>query len=300
MKKNWVQIVSLALNAVLLICLVILGGKVENLHAETMRRMDTINDDIELLWGAVSGIQGTEWEQSELIGDFCFVLDTVNAETKTLDGAVELTLRNQAEDTTVELLATMGGALWTFPMTERADGVFTAAVSLPVELNGELRFEADITSQGETERGDVTAYDSLAMLLPLSSHGCGYGTDYRDGVLEVSFYDAGVRKSYGAEVVDPVFRVLKNGVAVQEISAIVSEMADYGEPDITAYAPATENESFWVDCENGDVIEIHLLCRDNFGLSYEFSLGGWTLNGEDVTDLDFPDADSGTQIFWNN
>lgn len=300
MKKNWVQIVSLVLNVVLLAGMVFLGAKVENLHAETMRLLNQMTNEVEVMQERVGAIRETQREQTEFVEDYSFEPAGVSTETQTLDGTMKLTLRRWAADTTVDLLATVGGESRTFPMTGEA-GQFSAAVHLPIDLSGELRFEAVITSQGETCREDVTGYGSLSMLLPLQYAGNNYsGPKYRGDVLEVQSYAAGIEKKYGTEVVDPVFRVLKNGAVVQEVSVTVSTTSEYGSPDTTAYAPDTEGESFRVDCEGGDTVEIHLVCRDSFGLSYEFLFGGWTLNGKGVTERVYPDGDSSVQIFWNN
>lgn len=301
MKKNRLQIISLTLNAVLLAVLVFQGVKLENLHAETMKRMDQMESQMEsrseLLKERVDAIRTTQREQSEFLADYRFVPDTVNAETGVLDVAMELTLRRWTEDTTVDLLVKIGGESRTFHMTG-VDGVFTAPVSLPLEGSGELFFEASITSQGVTVREDVTGYESLSMLLPLCHVGGGYGgPEYRGGVLEVKGYDVGIERKYGTDVRDPVLRVLKNGVTVQEVSATVSTTSGYSSPNKTAYAPDTENESLWVDCADGDTIEIHLICQDNFGLSYDFFVNGWSIEGNGATERSYPDGDCTVQVF---
>lgn len=280
MKKNWMLMVSLALNVVLLAGLVFLGGKVENLHAETMRRLNQIGSDVDVIQERVNTIRETQREQTEFIEDHSFDVTGVDGETGTLNGIMELTLRRWAEDTTVDLLATVDGENWTFPMTG-ADGVFTAAVSLPLDGDGGLRFEASITSQGVTQREDVTGYDTMGTLRPLRYAGGGWGgPEYQDGVLEVLTYDADIERQYGASVVFPVFRVLKNGVTVQEVPAVVSAMTEFSDPNMTAYVPDTENESLRVECAMGDTVEIRLVCQDSFGLDYEFSLNEWDIDQE--------------------
>lgn len=300
MKKNRLQIISLALNVVLLAALVFLGGKVDDLYGETMDRLDQVSTELELVQERVGAIRETQREQTEFVADHRFVPDTVNAETGALDGAMELTLRRWAADTTVDLLATVDGELWTFPMTG-TDGVFTAAVSLPLEGSGELRFEAVITSQGVTVREDVTGYESLSMLLPLRYAGGSWGgPEYRDGVLETEGYDVDIKKQYGTDVLTPVLRVLKNGVTVQEVPAVISDTTKHSAPNKTAYAPDTENGSLRVDCADGDTVEIHLICQDGFGLSYDFFVNGWSIKGNGVTERIYPDDGSDVQVFRNN
>lgn len=279
MKKNWMLMVSLALNVVLLAGLVFLGGKVENLHADTMSRLNQIGSDVDVIQERVGAIRETQREQTELVEDHSFDVTGVDAETGTLNGTMELTLRRWAEDTAVDLLATVNGESRSFPMTG-ADGVFTAEVSLPLDGDGGLRFEAAVTMQGVTQREDVTGY-ALETLRPLQHAGGGWsGPEYQDGVLEVLTYDADIERQYGASVVDPVFRVMKNGVTVQEVPAVVSAMTEFSDPNMTVYAPDTENESLWVECVEGDTVEIRLVCQDSFGLDYEFSLNEWEIDQE--------------------
>lgn len=300
MKKNWMLMMSLALNVVLLAGLVLLGGKVENFHAETMSRLNQIGNDVDVIQERVGAIRETQREQTEFVEDHSFDVTGVDAETGALNAQMELTLRRWAADTTVDLLATVDGELWTFPMTG-TDGVFTAAVSLPLDKNGELRFEAAITSQGVTVREDVTGYSSLSMLLPLRDDGGSWGgPEYRDGVLEVEGYDVDIKKQYGTDVLDPVLRVMKNGVTVQEVPAVISDTAKHSDPNKASYAPNTADETLRVDCENGDTIEIHLLCQDSFGLSYDFFTNGWSINGNDAVARLSPDCDSDVQVSRNS
>lgn len=279
MKKNWMLPVSLALNVVLLAGLVFLGGKVENFHAETMSRLNQMASDVDVIQERVGAIRETQREQTEFIEDHRFVPNTVNAETGALDGQMELTLRRWAADTTVDLLVTVDGESRTFPMTG-VDGVFTVPVSLPLDENGELHFEAAITADGLTQREYVTG-TSAETLRPLRYAGGGYGgPEYRDGVFELQFYSVDIERQYGAEVVDPVFRVLKNGVTVQEVPAVFSGATEYSDPDMVDYAPDTEDESLRVECAEGDTVEIRLTCQDSFGLDYEFSLNEWDIDEE--------------------
>lgn len=279
MKKNWMLMVSLALNVVLLAGLVLLGGKVENFHAETMSRLNQMASDVDVIRERVGAIRETQREQTEFIEDHSFDVTGVDAEAGTLNAQMELTLRRWAEDTTVELLVTVNGESRTFPMTG-TEGVFTAPVSLPLDGDGELRFEAAVAADGMTQREFVTGA-SAETLRPLRYAGGGYGgPEYRDGVLEVLTYDADLERQYGADVVSPVFRVVKNGVTVQEVPAVISGTTEYSDPDMVDYAPDTANHSLQVDCAEGDTVEIYLTCQDSFGLDYEFSLNEWDIDWE--------------------
>lgn len=279
MKKNWMLMVSLALNVVLLAGLVFLGGKMENFHAETMSRLNQMASDVDVIQERVGAIRETQREQTEFVEGHSFDVTGVDAETGTLNGTMELTLRRWAEDTTVELLVTVNGESRTVPMTG-TEGVFTAPVSLPLDGDGELFFEAAVAADGMTQREFVTGA-SAETLRPLRYAGGGYsGPEYRDGVLEVLAYDAGLERQYGADVVDPVFRVVKNGVTVQEVPAVISGTTEYSDPDMVDYAPDTEDKSLRVECVEGDTVEIRLTCQDSFGVDYEFSLNEWDIDRE--------------------
>ena len=178
-------------------------------------------------------------------------------------------------------------------------GVFTAPVNLPVEQTGEVSFAANITAGGQTSREEVTSYSDLAMLLPLTNDGSGYGDPtYRGGSLQLQ-YDVGIRKQYGTEVIDPVFQVLKNGEAVRTLPAAISESTSSSDPDVIYYTPASDDGNIEVSCQPKDTIELHLLCRDSFGLSYDFTVCTYEID-QDGTMMEkvWPDTDYNVRVFW--
>lgn len=180
-----------------------------------------------------------------------------------------------------------------------ADGVFTAPVSLPVEQNGEVSFAANITAGGQTSREEVTSYSDLAMLLPLTNDGSGYGDPaYRGGSLQLQ-YDLGIRKQYGTEVVAPVFQVLKNGETVQTLPVKISESTVSSDPDVVYYTPASENGGIAVSCQPEDTVELHLLCRDSFGLSYDFTVCSYEIDQDGtMAEEVWPDTDRDVRVSW--
>lgn len=179
------------------------------------------------------------------------------------------------------------------------DGVFTVPVELPVEQTGEVSFAVNITAGGQTSREEVTSYSDLAMLLPLMNDGSGYGDPtYRGGSLQLQ-YDLGVRKQYGTEVVAPVFQVLKNGETVQTLPVKISESTFSSDPDVVYYTPASEEGGFAVSCQPEDTVELHLLCRDSFGLSYDFTACTYEIdqNGTMVEEV-WPVTDYNVRVSW--
>ena len=180
-------------------------------------------------------------------------------------------------------------------------GVFTTPVSLPVEDTGEVSFAANITAGGQTSREEVTSYSDLAVLLPLSNDSSGYGDPtYRGGNFQLQ-YDLGVRKQYGTEVVAPVFQVLKNGETVQTLPVKISESTVSSDPDVVYYTPASEEGGFAVSCQPEDTVELHLLCRDSFGLSYDFTVCTYEIDQDGtMAEEVWPVTDHNVRVSWEN
>ena len=211
---------------------------------------------------------------------------------------MSITLRRWTADTEVTLLVTQNGRTTEQPMSGNG-GVFTALVSLPVEDTGEVSFAANITAGGQTSREEVTSYSDLAMLLPLTNDGSGYGDPtYRGGSLQLQ-YDLGVRKQYGTEVVAPVFQVLKNGETVQTLPVKISESTVSSDPDVVYYTPASENGGIAVSCQPEDTVELHLLCRDSFGLSYDFTVCTYEIDQDGtIVEEVWPVTDHNVRVSW--
>ena len=108
-----------------------------------------------------------------------------------------------------------------------------------------------------------------------------------------------LEKQYGAKVIDPVFQVLKNGDVVQEIPAkLLEESIAYSDPDKEYYAPDAAENKLEIPCQS-DTIEIHLLCQDSFGLSYDFTVRTYEIgtNG-DIAEIQ-PVTDYNVEVSWD-
>ena len=214
---------------------------------------------------------------------------------------MSITLRRWTADAEVALAVTRNGQTTELPMSG-SGGVFTAPVSLPVEDTGEVSFAANITAGGQTSREEVTSYSDLAMLLPLVSIGNGSVTgpsyEKETACMEIDF-DVGLEKQYGAEAVNPVFQIRKNGKVVQEVSAKISEQVPSNNPPEDYYAPDTAENKLEIPCQPSDTVEIHLLCRDSFGLAYDFTTYSYEI-GEDgiIEQVVWPVTDHNVRVFW--
>ena len=298
MKEKRFQNLSLALNVVLLIALFVTRAELVNTRTILKSNLDGIAYRLSDMDDRITNLSAKQREQTEDLSDFSFEPTGLDPESHTLQADMSITLRRWTADTEVTLLVTQSGRTTEQSMTG-AGGVFTAPVSLPVEQTGEVSFAANITTGGQTSREEVTSYSDLAMLLPLTNDGSGYGDPtYRGGSLQLQ-YDLGIRKQYGTEVVAPVFQVLKNGETVQTLPVKISESTVSSDPDVVYYTPASDDGNIEVSCQPKDTIELHLLCRDSFGLSYDFTVCTYEIDQDGtIVEEVWPDTDYNVRVFW--
>ena len=298
MKEKRFQNLSLALNVVLLIALFATRAELADTQNSLKNQLDSVAWRLMDVQDQITDLSVRQREQTEDLSDFSFEPTGLDPESHTLQADMSITLRRWTADTEVTLLVTQSGRITEQPMSG-SGGVFTTPVGLPVEQTGEVSFAANITDGGQSSREEVTSYSDLAMLLPLTNDGSGYGDPtYRGGSLQLQ-YDLGVRKQYGTEVVAPVFQVLKNGETVQTLPVKISESTVSSDPDVVYYTPASENGGIAVSCQPEDTVELHLLCRDSFGLSYDFTVCTYEID-QDGTMVEevWPDTDYNVRVFW--
>lgn len=299
MKGKWFQIVSLALNAVLLIALLMTRAELVDTQTILKSQLDGIAWRLSDMDNQITDLSAKQREQTEDLSDFSLEPTGLDPESHTLQADMSITLRRWTADTAVTLLITQNGQTAELPMTG-TDGVFATPVGLPVEQTGEVSFAVNITDGGQTSREEVTSYSDIAMLLPLTNDSSGYGDPtYRGGSFQLQ-YDLGIRKQYGTEVIDPVFQVLKNGETVQTLPVKISESTVSSDPDVVYYTPASEEGGFAVSCQPEDTVELHLLCRDSFGLSYDFTVCTYEID-QDGTMVEevWPVTDYNVEVSWD-
>lgn len=299
MKKNWFQILSLALNAVLLIALLMTRAELADTQNSLKNQLDSVAWRLIDVQDQITDLSVRQREQTEDLSDFSFEPTGLDPESHTLQADMSITLRRWTADTAVTLLITQSGQTAELPMTG-TDGVFATPVGLPVEQTGEVSFAVNITDGGQTSREEVTSYSDIAMLLPLTNDSSGYGDPtYRGGSFQLQ-YDLGIRKQYGTEVIDPVFQVLKNGEAVRTLPAAISESTSSSDPDVIYYTPASDDGNIEVSCQPKDTIELHLLCRDSFGLSYDFTVCSYEIDQDGtIVEEVWPVTDYNVEVSWD-
>ena len=297
MKKNWFQILSLALNVVLLIALLMTRAELADTQNSLKNQLDSVAWRLMDVQDQITDLSVRQREQTENLSDFSLEPTGLDPESHTLQADMSITLRRWAADTEVSLAVTQNGQTTEQPMSG-SGGVFTAPVSLPVEDTGEVSFAANITTGGQTSREEVTSYSDIARLLPLTNDSSSYSNPtYRGGNFQIQ-YDLGFRKQYGTEVIDPVFQVLKNGDSVRTLPAKISESTVNSDPDAVYYTPDTAEGDIVVSCQPKDTVELHLLCRDSFGLSYDFTVCTYAIgeNG-DIARIE-SDTDYNVRVSW--
>lgn len=299
MKEKRFQNLSLALNAVLLIALFTIRAELVDKQTILKSKLDDIAYRLSDMDERITNLSAKQREQTEDLSDFSFEPTGLDPESHMLQADMSITLRRWTADTAATLLITQNDQTTELPMTG-TDGVFTVPVELPVEQTGEVSFAVNITAGGQTSREEVTSYSDLAMLLPLTNDGSGYGDPtYRGGSLQLQ-YDLGVRKQYGTEVVAPVFQVLKNGETVQTLPVKISESTVSSDPDVVYYTPASENGGIAVSCQPEDTVELHLLCRDSFGLSYDFTVCTYEIDQDGtIVEEVWPVTDYNVEVSWD-
>ena len=295
MKEKQFQNLSLALNAVLLIALFTIRAELVDKQTILKSKLDDIAYRLSDMDERITNLSAKQREQTEDLSDFSFEPTGLDPESHTLQADMSITLRRWTADTEVTLLVTRNGQTTEQPMSG-TDGVFTAPVSLPVEDTGAVSFAANITAGGQTSREEVTGYSDLAVLLPLQYTGGGYGgPEYRGGTLEFYSYDVSLVREYGAEIIDPVFQILKNGTAVQRLTPELAELTEDDTRDVVDYIL---KDRLRVECAKGDTVEFHLLCRDSFGLSYDFTVYTCEITRNGVTEKISSDTDRDVRVSW--
>ena len=298
MKKNWFQILSLSLNVALLIALLVTRAELVDTRTILKSNLDGIAYRLSDMDDQITNLSAKQREQTEDLSDFFFEPTGLDPESHTLQADMSITLRRWTADTEVALAVTRNGQTTELPMSG-SGGVFTAPVSLPVEDTGEVSFAANITAGSQTSREEVTSSSDFAMLLPLvCNSSCGSGPTYQGGIFQIQ-YDVGIKKQYGAEISEPAFQVLKNGEAVRTLPAAISESTSSSDPDVIYYTPASDDGNIEVSCQPKDTIELHLLCRDSFGLSYDFTVCTYEID-QDGTIVEgvWPVADYNVRVSW--
>ena len=302
MKNNWIQYLSLVLCAIMLIIIIAQGKKLDeyqshvNNQIETIRR--SVNDDMQSIRYYIDNqLENVD----KLVSSYEFKPSGIDKDNHCLKAKVSVSLKEWYEDTEVELIATVSQQNVNVDMNGDGTGSFSGQISFPVEGNNEIFLCAQISDGGLTKKEELGGWGDLSMLLPLQNSGGGWsGPEYRDGVMSSQFsisirgFANGMLKVYEdqdgpASVQNPEFHIYKNGELEQTLQAIAGfpedniRIAAGLEPQVHAESNEitySVGDKWSIECETGDVIDIHFICYDEYGLGYDFFLQSWKAESE--------------------
>ena len=276
MRKNWIQIVSLVLNVVLLASVVYLDGKLE----DTRRTLRNDIEDVER--GIQSSVDQIEWnvenaikEATKLVTDFDVEPVGFDADTLSLEVLLRLSLRQWSPVTTVAVETTVGGDRSIQILPIDASGNCSGILLFPIEKNQEIHVAAAITTGGVTSREELASWWDFSAMLPiqLGSWG-GSMPEYQDEMLRLESFLVcmdSLNDGYGIPVDDPEFRIYLNDELVK-----TQPGNEFPDGDIMQYDCVLEG----VPCKPGDTMRLAFSCKDAFGLGYEYNLGIWNVPAE--------------------
>ncbi|MBQ8390431.1 MAG: hypothetical protein IJX52_05570, partial [Oscillibacter sp.] len=174
MKKNWLPILSIALNIVLLFTVYLLSGDIKNLQSGLENDLRSLENTVEReLSDAVYQVRNELDQAARLHTDYGLEPTGLDSDTHSLLAEVFADLKTWGADTSVTLLMTQGGEETSIPMTHAGSGRFEAPVSLSTE-SGEIWLSLLVTAGGSTTREDLGGWGDVSMLLPLQMNGFGW------------------------------------------------------------------------------------------------------------------------------
>ncbi len=275
-KKNRMQLLSLLMSVILLVLLIWQSWAVADLRRSLRNAEDQIYDLENEVQEISSDVARAVEEAANPIQDWEVHPSGINQEQKQLLADAILKLKSWPEDTVVYLETVVGPDKHVTAMQVDDLGSCSGTMMFPVNEQYEVRLAAVVTGGGESRRVDLGGWTDISMLLPLQLCGSSVGgPTYQEGVLSSDF-DLSLRNESGVEVLDPVFRIYRNGTLEHEAEAELSESASVGDRDLT-YVPALPDQTLGVECVPGDRIEVRFSCTDGYGLGYDFPYLSWTI-----------------------
>lgn len=303
MKKNWIALVSLALNLVLVALVLWQGSRLDtleqdlwNVQANLLDRQDQVMDEVDALREDVQ-------EGERLIADCALEPAGLDPETRSVFLNASVTLKEWGEDTDAALLLELEGQTTEAPLTHGGNGVFTGEAAVPVEGNGSLTVTLLADTGGTVTREQAEFVYQLSDLLPVTDGATGTSTPYWEEdtlLLQSGFFFCPYDRDHDyVEVRDPEFRLYRNGELILEEAAVYHPMSD----DIPyCYYLREVNEdglgqTIPVDVQPGDDLRLAFACQDQIGLAYEFTVDHWQVLKDDAVDVSL-DEDFYPTLTW--
>ena len=326
MKNHWMQYLSCTLCAVLLIIIIVQGKKLDAYQTQINNQMESlqrsVDEDIQnIRYYIDSQLENTD----RLVRSYELIPSGIDTNSHCLNAEVSISLKEWYDDTDVELIAAINQQNITVAMIGDETGVFRGQISLPVESSTPVFMSTQIAGGGMTRTEDLGGWSDVSMLLPLQNSGSGWsGPDYRGGVMRSQFsitirgFHGELLKFYEeqgvpASVQNPEFHIYRNGELEQTLPAIAGAQEDNIriasglEPEFHAESSEitySVGDEWSIECKTGDVIDIHFVCQDKYGLGYDFFFTSWTVPGETPDDFSASGtaSESGSsdvlRLFW--
>ena len=265
MKKNWMQMLSLALSAALLIVVVVQGAVIGGLREDLTDSHQALDALTERLDGTEAALEAAQAAQNKPAPSVRFANASVNVKDRMLTVDIIAELPDAEEYNTGIGFCQVGEPYrmaWKLDCLSRnEDGTYgmTTIFPLDLEMGLELRLEDDTV---------LFSSESVAELLPVQfRYG---GTSWHYNSQEEKFYQC----DWSADLMDPAgnevqasdgeFRVYRNGTLV----FTGRQMPD----NIRVEADGEVLDSVGLDCAQGDCMRLCYACTDAFGLRYEFPI----------------------------
>lgn len=255
MKKNWIAVLSLALNVLLVAQLVVFGGKLETTERNLRNQINDVESALQAsVYNIERRVQSGIEEASKKILDYELQPVGIDKEAQTLEADIVLRLREWSEDTTVQLIAVVGRDTFITLLPANVLGNCVGQISIPLNQQTEVKLQAVITSGSTTTREELGGWGDISMLLPIQVNSWGGSVPrFQNGTLLIDQYEGCLENPDGqiVEGINTCYRLYVNGRMVRE-----EELCQGWEHP----------------CKLGDEIRITLSCQDEFGLGYEFVL----------------------------
>lgn len=265
MKKNWTQMLSLALGIVLLIAAAAQWTVVSGLREELADSRQALDALTERLDEAEAALETVQAAQSRPAPSVRFANASVDTENRRLTVDIVAELPDEDDYSPGIGFCQVGEPYrlaWKVDCLRRnEDGTYgmTATFPLDLEMGLELRLEDDTV---------LFSSDSVAELLPLRfDYG---GTSWHFSSQSELFYQCdwgvGMMDTAGdeAQASDGEFRVYRNGTLV----FTGRQMPDNSRVEVDGEIL----DGVGLDCVQGDCMRLCYACTDTFGLRYEFPI----------------------------
>ena len=279
MKQNTFQIISLCLCIALLAVCVFQGIQLKQTRQQLSWGLQELQNSLKNEINNISNrFEYALEESNRIVQESVIEPVDINVEEWTMLTYVSVTLKEWYDDTEVTLLAEREGESLVLPMSQDEDGRFSVNLSFSLDEVEFAGFYAQIRSNGKLTMEDLHLWTGYSQLLPLFSYGSGWtGPDYADGMVSSQFninIESQGRTGEKPTVIEPEFRVYKNGELVQTLEAVVDTQQSY--EGVLAYTVNTPEHIWRLEMAQGDTFEIRFCCKDAYGIGYDFLF----MNGE--------------------